>query len=342
MRLILPILCCFLTTTFSLKSENNLIFNRLKKAQTGDFVVYEEGKSIHLLAIHEMNREYALFEEIVAPKQLTIKDKKWVNWTEWALNKAPGHTSWTLIEIDLERLEITECFSFTKNCWLSLSSSESILHHLLSLNLKSIHPDQRKKIGQSISEGPDLSKTWHPPIIIEGKVVPRAETLAYSAKWPDDGSLLASKAIELYFYDKTPSFPFPHWLQITDDSKASFKLRGIDTGSGFLSPYQGIPRRSPECVASTRLVNGSIELQLKIPLYYKNIRLFAIDESESSFSTLEIPFERIDHERELCTLIVSKEESKKYFTPSHLYSFFLTTEKPIPCYVDAMGKILWQ
>jgi hypothetical protein len=326
-----------------IKANNNLIFNRLQTAQKGDFVVYEQGKSIHLVAIHSMNEKQVLFEEIISPKALIFKDKKKMNWTEWALNKAPGHTSWILLEIDLEELEITECFSFSKNCWLSLSSSESMLHHLLSLNLKIIGEDQRKKIGQSSSsEGPDLHKIWHPPIMIEGNLIPRANTLAYSAKWPDDGSVLANKAIELYFYQKTPHFPFPHWLQVTDESKASFKLRGIDSGSGFISPYEEIPRRIPEFTASPKYIDGTIEFQVKIPIYYKNLHLFAIDESEKNFTTLDISFEQINKGKEISTLLINKDVAKNIFILSHQYSFFLTTEKPLPNCINAMGKILWQ
>lgn len=336
-KFILPFFC-FLLTLSSLKSSNNLIFNRLQESKKGDFVVYEEGKSVHLLTIQHIDQEYAIFEEIVAPRQLLQKQGSPVRWADWVLNHAPGHTSWIALEINLQKLEITECFSFSRDCWLSLSSSESMIHHLLNLNLSPIKLTERKKVGPPPKEGTDLRKLWNPPITIGGQKIVKAEASAYSATWPSDGSPLAGKIIDLYFCDNTPEFPFPHWLQVRDDSKGHFKLRSIDAGSGIVSPYEGMPRRIPEFIVAPKRLGNTIEFLVKIPPYYQDIRLFAIDESVNRFETIELPFEKSEAGKELFCFVVKSHQ----MIPDHQYSFFLTAEKPMATCVDAMGKILWK
>ncbi|MBM3201155.1 MAG: hypothetical protein FJZ56_01960 [Chlamydiae bacterium] len=336
MNFILP-LFCFLTFFCYASDSKSIILQKLKLAKPGDYIVYEEGKSIHLLSLNQLDHEYAVFEEIVAPK---TSNKQ--NWDLWAQKKAPGHTSWMMLEVHLSKLEITECFSWTKNAWLNPTSSESLIHQMLTLHVQKTPAEDRKKVGAAPLEGPDVRKIWHPPIFVHGNLLQRASTQAYEALWPEDGSMLSGKTIELYFYEKMNNFPFPHWIEIKDASRAYFKLRAIDSGHDFLSPYEGIPRRMPEFVKTAIKNESTIEFPLRIPLYYSGLHFFAIDESKESLNPIEIPFEKVFIDKELCHLVIKVQDLETILCKAHKYMFFLTVEKPLPACIDAIGKIVWQ
>src|SRR5688572_20098924 len=92
------------------------LLERLEKAKNGDFTVLEAGKTVTLLAVRAKTDHSLVLEEISAPSEV-LKTKP-PSWAEWIKAHAPGHTSWSMIEIDLKNREILECYSFSKSAWI--------------------------------------------------------------------------------------------------------------------------------------------------------------------------------------------------------------------------------
>lgn len=210
-------------------------------AKAGDFIVTTQEGHHCILFVRSLKSTTLLLEEIVVPHGLI--DLKKIHWKDWVLAKAPGHTAWTLYEINLSSGELIECFSFSKNGWLRLDRSEQILTRLLTLPLSPILAQERKKIGTASATEEDHRAVWNPPLVIEGEKKAKAEFTVLKTLWPDDGSLLSTCGIEFYFAKELPDFPFPFWIEVKS-SHYAFKIRTIDSGQGLTSPIlEGIPKR---------------------------------------------------------------------------------------------------
>lgn len=233
--LILLFHCCILTAATPCLKE------KLSKGQVGDFFVTAQDGNYSLLSIRSLNSNLLVLEEISVPaKQIDLKH---ANWKKWVTNKAPGHTSWTLLEIDLASGKLLECFSVSKNAWAYLDDSEQFFTRLLCLPLDVVTDSQRKKIGPAPNSGePDCRSCWNPPLVIEGKKVEKPQFEVVKARWPDDGSQLALCVVELYFAEQLPTFPC--WLEV-QSPHYTFKMRAVDTGRGLISPIKGgMPHRN--------------------------------------------------------------------------------------------------
>ena len=101
----------------------NCLKDRFLQSEPGDYIISEQNKSLSLLRIHSIQNQTVMLEELSLPAKLapyeTAKLEKWLK------SGAPGHTSWHLLEIDLEQGQILECYSFTRNAWLVLSENDS-------------------------------------------------------------------------------------------------------------------------------------------------------------------------------------------------------------------------
>ncbi len=219
-----------------------LLKTYFQKAHIGDFIVTDQGKTNSLLFIRSLTLDTLILEEITLPDGFI--DSKTMSWQSWIDAKAPGHTSWTLYEINLETGKLIECYSHSKKGWLVLDESQQFLAKLLFLSLKKIPDRERHKIGPQPQAGePDQRAVWNPPLIIAGKKISKPQFEVWQGIWPSDGTLLANCHIELFFNKNTPLFPFPHWIEIKS-SHYNFKLHTIDSGSHLHSVISGpVPRR---------------------------------------------------------------------------------------------------
>lgn len=238
----MKILLAFLLLTASpVFAAPSCLQYKFERAQVGDFVVTVQEKNCSLLFIRSLTADTLLLEEVSVPEHLV--DLKKIDWKKWVGQKAPGHTSWTLFEIDRKTSALIKCFSFSKNGWLYLDSSEQFLTRLLSLPLQTLPEKDRKKIGpQATNPEDDHRSLWNPPLIVEGKKMDKPAYDVMQTEWPDDGSRLSRCAIELYFSKSQPQFPFPYWLEVKSPHY-SFKMRAIDSGHGLTSPmnFQAAP-----------------------------------------------------------------------------------------------------
>lgn len=205
--------------------------DKLLQGSVGDYVVTEQNKLCSLIRIHSINGTKITIEEISFPYSALPSDIP-----NWLKDKAIGHTSWSLLEIDVKTNTLEKFFSFTKNAYLAFSENDSFFLKILHLPLTLIPIEERKKIGPPLKEGLDTRKIWNPPLFFEGKKELSPEFNAYKLIYPKDGSPLSGKKIELFFNKSNELFPFPYWGQITDDSEASLKFRVVASGKNLLSP----------------------------------------------------------------------------------------------------------
>jgi hypothetical protein len=307
--------------SFTLLSGEELRFkDRLEKAKCGDFFVTQTNKMITLAAIRSISPSTLLLEEISVPEQnLKPLPDSSTAWTSWIKAKAPGHTSWSMIEIDLENGQVLECYSFSRSAWIQFSQKESFLSTLLLLPLKPVDPDKRRRIGPPPLDGePDRRKVWNPPMIADGKKIDRAEFEAFETEWPKDGSELSGKTITLYF-DKDKRVPLPYWIQV-DTAHATAALRTIDSGKNLPSPFRTLPRRAPDFIGLPEKTQSGLRLSLKCPRYYHSFDLFAIDLTDGG-KEIPIPFAYNRQEGELLRFEIERSELEKTLKKGHRYAW---------------------
>jgi hypothetical protein len=315
---------------------------RFAHAQAGDFIVTAQEGNYSLLFIRSITTEILLLEEISIPSPQV--DLKRIDWKKWALEKAPGHTSWTLYEIDRAEGKLIECFSYSKNGWLYLDASEQFLTRLLTLPLNPVSAAERKKIGPQPAQGEnDLRALWNPPLIVEGKKISRPAFDVLKTRWPDDGSRLALCAIELYFAKDQPAFPFPYWLEVHSPHYA-YKMRSIDSGHNLISAMHGpMPHRSPQILGKAQKGREFWKLFIQTPSYFHKMHLFTIDLSGESKPTLPIPFTlKKGSKNEEMVLEIPFLELKRILKEGHRYQWILVPEGSADIYIESEEVFLWE
>lgn len=310
-------------------------------AHAGDFIVTEQDHTYSLLFIREITADHLLLEEIAAPDSQI--DLNTIIWSEWVKAKAPGHTSWTLYEIDALYGNLIEAFSYSKRGWLYLDETQQFLSKLLCLPLSRASNAERRKIGpQPLAQEEDRRAIWNPPLTIEGKKLPKPQFDVWKGLWPEDGTQMGNCIVELYFSKANPAFPFPYWIEIKSPHYA-FKLRTVDSGSGIISAYAGpIPHRPPQFTSPMQKTDGAYRLPINSPHYYRTFHLYAIDLSDPLRKTIPIPHQLKREERsEKAYLDISEESLFTRLTPSHHYQWVLIPEEDGKVYVEADEIFVW-
>lgn len=217
---------------------------RFCKANAGDYVVMAQEGNYSVLAVRSCSQGTLVLEEVAVPQ--TQIDLKTMHWKQWVESGAPGHTAWTLYKMELPSGALIDCFSHSKKGRIHIDPSEQFLSHLFTLPWKQVPLEERKKMGPvPLTDAPDTRAIWNPALIIEGKKRPKAECVAMTTTWPDDGSRLARSRIDLYFAQECPDFPFPVWIEVQSPHYL-FKSRAIDSGQGLRSPVRGRCVSQPE------------------------------------------------------------------------------------------------
>ncbi|MDE3055306.1 MAG: hypothetical protein KGI80_01205 [Verrucomicrobiota bacterium] len=224
-------------TLFLLPLSASFMQKRWEKAQVGDYLVLSSGKMITLLSIHAIEETSLFLEEIAIPR----KETQELPWPLWVQKRAPGHSSWSMVEIDRTTGDILNAYSFTQSAWLDLSSQHHWASALLQLPWHPVPKEHLRRIGPAPLEGePDRRKIWAPSPCFDGKKADLS-FIALSSTWPQDNSELSDKQIILYF-DQEIDFPFPFWIQ-AETSPVSLSFRAIDAGRGLISPKKKFPHR---------------------------------------------------------------------------------------------------
>lgn len=313
---------------------------RITKAKNGDYFVIEANKMITLIAVRASNPHTLLIEEISAPSQNFPKQFEPGFWTEWVKKRAPGHTSWAMIEIDLHTSQILECYSFSKGAWLQLSPIESLFSTLLQLSLEPISLDKRRKIGPPPLNGEaDMRQLWEPNLIFEGKK--KTTTVeAFETEWPSDGSELAGKSLSLYF-GKEGQYPFPLWIQV-EAAGGTAQVRTIDMGRNFLSPHRNFPRRVPQFVGTPKRSKTGLTLHLKSPQYYRNFELYAVEITPNKREICPVTIAQIDRKEESLILQIEEEELQNTLKKDHRYTWLLVPIGYSESYTETSKDFVWR
>jgi|CXWL01.1.fsa_nt_gi hypothetical protein len=221
----------FILSSFSLK-------DKLVKGNIGDYVVTEQGKIYTVLLIRALNENSLILEEISIPE--TDIDLKKISWKQWVESKAPGNTSWTAYEINLQTHELVEEYSYSRHAFLYTDDPNHFLAKLLSLNLKPTPEDKRRRIGPPpLEDETDHRKFWNPPVVMEGQQIKKPALNSWTARWPNDGTILSNCEVELYF----GTFPFPYWIDVKSPHYRA-SIRTIDSGNHLISPMPPMPQQS--------------------------------------------------------------------------------------------------
>jgi hypothetical protein len=330
--------CFFLCTTALVGAEFRLK-DRIEKAKPGDYVVTEANKLITVLSIRSITPATLVLEEISAPLE-NLKNRP-ESWPEWVKAKAPGHTSWSMVEIDIQSGQLLECYSFSRSAWIQLSQKESLFATLLHLPLHNVPDDKRRKIGPPPMNGEsDFRKVWAPPLVFEGKKIPNAHFDVYETTWPDDGTELSRQEVSLYF-DQEKQSPLPFWIQV-QTSHATAAMRTIDSGKNLPSIHRSIPRRVPEFIGIPIKTEHGLRLNLKSPKYYKKFELYAIDvTSREKKQIFPITHSMIEGEEEWKTVEISFDELKETLQSNHRYTWLIVPVGHSESYTETVKPFVW-
>lgn len=310
---------------------------RIESAKSGDFAVIEANKMVTLLAIRSATPQTVVLEEISLPSQTA---KKIGSWPEWVKAKAPGHTSWSMIEIDLETGAVLECYSFSRSTWVQLTQKENLFATLIHLSLKTVEGDKVKRIGPPPLHGElDVRKIWSPPLIFEGKMIENARFEPFAATWPEDGSELSKREVTLYF-DRENRFPLPFWIQI-ETSHLTAAFRTIDSGRNLPVVYRNLPRRIPQFIGLPKETEKGFRLSCKSPKYYKEFELFAVDVTTSKKQIFPISHSLLRGEEERISIDLDREELQRVLEPEHRYTWLLVPTGHSESYTESVRPFVW-
>lgn len=330
-----------LTFSFPLLASPLTFKDRLGKAKNGDYFVIEANKMISLIAIRFSGAETILIEEIGVPAQNIASRAEPSFWKDWVKKRAPGHTSWAMIELELETGQVVECYSFSRGGWMEISPGESLFATLLQLPLHLVPQEHRRRIGPPPLHGEaDLRQVWEPPLIFEGKKQEGAHFEVFETAWPDDGSELAGKTLLLYF-DAESRFPLPFWIQV-ESTAAMAQVRTLNAGHHFVSPHRTFPRRVPQFIGSPRRTKTGLSLHLKSPQYYRQFELYAVDITTGKREICPVLYSHVDRKKELLTIEVEEEELERVLKKDHRYNWLLVPIGYSESYTETAKAFTWR
>ncbi len=315
---------------------------RFQKAHSGDYVVTLQNNTYSILLIRLITAETLILEEISAPKE-QINDQQ-QDWRAWLQNKAPGHTAWTLYEIDLKSGQLIECFSHSKKGWILLDSAEQVFAKLLTLPLKPLKIEKRRRIGPPPAAGEtDHRALWNPALTIEGKRIRSRNFDVFRTRWPDDSSPLSLCPIELYFDHDHPTFPFPYWIEV-QSPHYNFKVSIVDSGHALSSPLPGsVPKRPPQLLGHVKKGKQLWSLKLRAPTYYPEFHLYVLDLSSESRVALPIAHAlKREPERETVSLDIPLETLQQVLQSGHQYRWMIIPPNAPDSYTESDETFTWE
>ncbi len=312
----------FLGSFLSLNASSDQVFlkDSLKEAEAGNYVVILQNKNFSLLHIFQTQKDSLIIEEISAP--IKLKSKLGGDWQKWLNENAPGHISWIMYELDLKNRQIEDIYSCTQKSWKKVFPQEQIFPTLVDLKFATIPENKRKRVGPPLpSEMIEDRPLWQPPVFFEGKKVKGVLCEAYSARWPNDGTDLSGKKIDIFLAKGRQNLPhfFPIWMQVSD-KVGHIKLRVIDSGTGLTSPYKNFPIPPPELTACHYTREGHLQFQIRSHPIFESYTLFA--KEIDSPTCFEVPFTTSISEkaREL-KIIVANDDLNNKLELDKLYTF---------------------
>ncbi|MCH9621680.1 MAG: hypothetical protein S4CHLAM20_11050 [Chlamydiia bacterium] len=245
-KILITLTLLFLTPVFSFPFKDIFI-----KGNIGDFSIYQSGNSVTILNIHTKELPYIVLEEITLPRSL-YETVKGLDLSTWVKKGAPGSTSWTLMEIEINTLEVTNAFCFSRKAHLLINKEDALISSLLNLDIKPIAKENLSRVGPRPHNKRDTRAFWQPTMIVSGEKKKPKKMDVYSGFWTNDTSALSNKEIDLYILN---DFPFPYWIQIKGDL-GSKKMISLDSGKNLISPIEKIPTMPPSFLSGLEKWNN--------------------------------------------------------------------------------------
>ncbi len=236
------LLTILISTIYSTETKTNQssLQSFLKASKPGDYIVTRSGQLTTLIMVRSLSEKSVILEEITAPLK---NAKEGLSWSKWVKNRAPGHSSWSVIEMSLQDGQILGCYSFSRGAHIQISQKESLIATLLHLPLNEVRDEDRRKIGPPPLDGErDFRKAWQPPYFFEGKAIHLPAFAVYETIWPSDDTELSGRKVTLYF-DREMKIPFPCWIDL-ETSHAIGRFQVIDSGKNLISPQKMIPSKN--------------------------------------------------------------------------------------------------
>jgi hypothetical protein len=236
MRLFLLILFLF----SPLFSEELSLRTQLQQAQERSWVVLEQNKNYVFFYIHKMDDQKIYIEEVTLPGSCLPYHA--FSWKEWFEKGAPGHTLWTLSEINLHTGILEKMFSYNQRNWSQLGPcTSSFMTTLLNLPFRPVPYEERRRVGLPPPQRKaDHRPFWQPRMVVDGQRLSHVRFAVWQTRWPNDGSELSRKRIEIYLPElddaqrRYPTY-FPYWLEV-EGKLGSAKVRIVDSGMEAHSP----------------------------------------------------------------------------------------------------------
>lgn len=316
--------------------------DKLKTALAGDYTVTEQGQTISVLSVYEIDYPRIILEEISIPSSLKRRHIGDQSFKEWVEKGAKGHTSWTLTEIDLETKEVLECFSPSRNAWLKISASDLFITSLLELKMAPLPERQRRKIGHPpMPSEVDTRKLWNPPAFFEGRAIESPTFSAYQIHWPKDHSKLSGKELHMYFVDQEEPLPFPTWLQIKEGIDSQLRIQSLDAGKRLKSPVKTFLRRPPLFLSPFRKSESGAFFTMQLPKYYREISFYLVDPVNTSSEPVPLKYRSVKKGDETVLIELENPSGADLAKLSAPYQLIFETKSPIYYRLESKEPISW-
>ncbi len=340
-RSIFVVLACLispLATAVSLTANESSYFSsRLDNAKPGDFIVTKQPGCYCLLLIRSHDQKKIVLEEIDIPDYAV--DLKTIDWKTWVTAHAPGHSSWIILEIDLEKRSLIDAYSIKKRAFLQLSEEEQFLLKLLTLPTEYLDSNERRKIGPPpLADEQDHRPIWHPKIRFEGKER-KNPTSVYRAVWPHDKSLLSGSKIDFFFDELMPDFSFPVWIEIYGGHYKS-RLAVIEAGHALFSPATNVPMRPPQILSMPKKKGNGFVLDVLYKGTVEKFELYAIEVGPILKPPIRLLHEMQRIDAETLRLIVPATLVDDRLQEGHRYRLAIMPTGHPECYIETDDHFL--
>lgn len=314
---------------------------KFSEAKAGDYVVTSQNRTHTLLLITDVSQGSLHMEEVSIPEECFPAGIG--TWRKWLEKGAPGHTHWMAYSLSLQDGRLIDAYSYSRNAWCESVSADNFLATLLNLPLVPMETKYRRRVGSLPGEGPDSRGFWQPRLVVNGCIMPNASFNAWRTRWPNDGTELAGKNIEVYLPHSDGSFPtyFPYWLQVSG-AMGKARMRVIDSGSGLKSPKPPMPMRPPLFLNNGRIESSGLKLWLKRRPYHGELILTAIDAKDKG-QGIPLSFSLQQTEQEDVVLLqVPHQELLDKLAPGRRYLFSIRSWKHPSLTIETADPLLWK
>lgn len=202
---------------FPLQGQNYCLRQSLEKAESGNYVVYEQARFYTLLYVKERKPNVIIIDETSVAADCIESMKrgsKAFDFVQWLKEGALNSSSWITYSVDLTTGTLLKSYSHVRK---TQQAPSPLLSTLINLPCEKAVPRKMTKSGTA----------WNPPLPLDGRTL-HEETSAWMAKWPADCSPLAG-AMLLIYTAEPPLLPLPYWIEIEKDQKRLL-LRAIASG----------------------------------------------------------------------------------------------------------------